>query len=163
MPILNYTTTIEVSKTLGEISAMLAKAKAAAILTELEEGIVSAISFRIKTEFGLLTFRLPANTQRFYEVIVRDRRITPKIRTREQAARAAWRTVKDWLEAQLAMIEAGLVDLEQVFLPYAQNQAGQTVYEIMKSQRFSNLLLDPGAMMNTCLFSQCRISPHARS
>jgi hypothetical protein len=40
------------------------------------------------------------------------------------------------------MIEAGLVDLEQIFLPFAQNPAGQTVYEVMKSQRFSNLLLE---------------------
>src|SRR6266446_8814999 len=108
MPILNYTTTIAVSNTVGEISAMLAKAKAAAILTEFEG----------------------------------DRRIPPRIRTKEQAARVAWRIVKDWLEAQLAMIEAGLVDLEQVFLPYAQNQSGQTVYDVMRSQRFSNLLLE---------------------
>jgi hypothetical protein len=56
------------------IFAMLAKAKAAAILTEFEEGIVSAISFRISTEFGVLTFRLPANAERIYQVIVRDRR-----------------------------------------------------------------------------------------
>lgn len=41
------------------------------------------------------------------------------------------------------MIEAGLVDLEQVFLPYAQNQGGQTVYDVMSSQRFSSLA--PGA------------------
>jgi hypothetical protein len=142
MSILNFSTTIEVSKTVGEISAMLAKAKAAAILTELEGGFVSAISFRINTEFGILTFRLPANTQRVYQTIVRDRRIPPRIRTREQAARVAWRILKDWLEAQLAMIEVGLVDLEQVFLPYAQNENGQTVYEAMKSQRFSNLLPD---------------------
>jgi hypothetical protein len=40
------------------------------------------------------------------------------------------------------MIQAGLVDLEQVFLPYAQNETGQTVYDVMKSQRFANLLLD---------------------
>ena len=59
--------------------------------------------------------------------MVRDRRIPPKMRTKEQATRVAWRIVKDWLAAQLAMIEAGLVDLEEVFLPYAQNQAGRTV------------------------------------
>jgi hypothetical protein len=142
MSILNYSTTIEVSKTVGEISVMLAKAKATAILTELEEGIVSAISFRIKTEFGLLTFRLPANAQRFFQQMVRDRRVPPKMRTKEQATRVAWRIVKDWLAAQLAMIEAGLVDLEEVFLPYAQNQAGRTVYEVMKTERFSNFLME---------------------
>src|ERR1700722_3601192 len=141
MPILNHTTTIEVSKTIREISAMLAKAKASAILTEFDGfGVVASISFRVSTEFGVLTFRLPANTQRVYQVIVRDRRIPPRMRTKEQAARIAWRIVKDWLEAQLAMIEAGLVDLEQIFLPYAQDSAGQTVYEVVRAQRFSNLL-----------------------
>ena len=104
MPLLNYTTTIEVSKTVGEISSKLANAKACAILTELEDGIVSAISFRINTEFGVLTFRLPANVQRFYQVMVRDRRVPSRLRTKQQAARVAWRVVKDWLEAQLAMI-----------------------------------------------------------
>ena len=74
--------------------------------------------------------------------MVRDRRIPPKMRTREQATRVAWRIVKDWLAAQLAMIEAGLVDLEEVFLPYAQNQAGRTVYEVMKTERFSNFLME---------------------
>jgi len=64
------------------------------------------------------------------------------MRRKEQAARVAWRVVKDWLEAQLAMIEAGMVDLEQVFLAYAQNPAGETIYEVMRSQRFSNLLLE---------------------
>jgi len=64
MSILNYSTTIEVSKTVGEISAMLAKAKATAILTELEEGMVSAISFRIKTEFGVWTFDIQATRER---------------------------------------------------------------------------------------------------
>ena len=64
MSILNYSTTIEVSKTVGEISAMLAKAKATAILTQLEEGMVSAISFRIKTEFGVWTFDIQATRER---------------------------------------------------------------------------------------------------
>jgi hypothetical protein len=33
------------------------------------------LSFRIRTEFGVLTFLLPANIQRVYQVIVRDTRI----------------------------------------------------------------------------------------
>jgi hypothetical protein len=139
MSILNYSTTIEVSKTVGEISAMLAKAKATAILTELEEGMVSAISSRIKTEFGLLTFRLPANAQRFFQQMVRDRRVPPKMRTKEQATRVAWRIVKDWAGHPAC---DGLVDLEEVFLPHAQNQAGRTVYKVMRTERFSNFLME---------------------
>jgi hypothetical protein len=103
-----------------QIEVKLAKAKTEAILKEYDsDGIVSAISFRIKTEFGILTFLLPANIQRIYQVVARDTQIPRSLRTREQASRIAWRIVKDWTDAQLAMIEAGLVDLQQVFLPYA--------------------------------------------
>ena len=105
--------------------------------------MVSALSFRIRTEFGVLTFLLPANIERVYRVIVRDKRIPPSLRTKEQPARVAWPIVKDWLEAQLATIEAGLVDLEQVFLPYAQDATGQTLYELMRERRFQPLL--PGS------------------
>jgi hypothetical protein len=101
------------------------------------------LSFRIPTEFGVLTFLLPANIHRVYQVIVRDTRIPPSLRTKEQAARVAWRIVKDWIEAQLAMIEAGLVDLEQVFLPYAQDATGRTFYELMRERKFQPLL--PGS------------------
>jgi hypothetical protein len=143
MPILDYTTKVPAAKTVAEIQSKLAKAKAEAILTEYEsDGTVSALSFRIKTEFGTLTFRLPANIQRVYQVLVRDARIARSQRTREQAARVAWRIVKDWLEAQLAVIEAGLVDLEQVFLPYAQDQSGETFYELVRKQKFVSLLAD---------------------
>jgi hypothetical protein len=129
MPLLHYTTKVPAAKTIAEIQAKLAKAGASACLLEYEnDGTVSAVSFRTKTEFDVLTFRLPANIQRVYQVVVRDPRIPRSQRTREQATRIAWRIVKDWLEAQLAMIEAGLVDREQVFLPYAQDQAGNTFY-----------------------------------
>jgi hypothetical protein len=142
MAILNYTTQISAEKTVTEIQSMLAKAKAQAIMTEYDpEGVLSALSFRIMTGAGVMTFRLPAKVQKIYQVIVRDRRIAPKLRTREQAARVAWRIMKDWLEAQLAIVTAEMVDLEQVFLPYAQGPDGVTLYESLKDRRFSGLAL----------------------
>jgi hypothetical protein len=54
------------------------------------------------------------------------------------------------------LIEAGLVDLEQVFLPYAQNAAGQTVYDVMKSQRV--LELAPGGIEAEARMLRLRIS-----
>src|SRR4051812_45304670 len=103
MAILNYTTQIAAEKTVTEIQQLLARARAKAVLTEYEDGVLSAISFRIDTQHGVMSFRLPANIQKIYQVIVRDRRITPKLRTMEQASRVAWRILKDWLEAQLAI------------------------------------------------------------
>ena len=139
--ILAYTTKVAVDKTVDEISRLLAAAKASAILSEFNDGVPVAISFRIKTEFGLLTFRLPANVEGVLSVLQRSRAIEPRYRTREQAGRVAWRIVLHWLEAQLAIVQAGVVKLEQVFLPYAQDTSGVTVYERLRERQFSDYLL----------------------
>ena len=39
------------------------------------------------------------------------------------------------------MIQAGLVLTEQVFLPYAQDDQGRTVFEQIRERRFAGLLL----------------------
>src|ERR1700747_906254 len=106
--ILNYTTTISAQRTVGEITELLANAKAEAILSEYKDGLVVAVSFRIRTEFGVLTFRLPANVDQVYVVLQRSKGIPSRLRTRDQATRVAWRIVKAWLEAQLALKRAGL-------------------------------------------------------
>jgi len=137
--ILNYTTQIAPEKTAMEITAMLVRKKAQAIMSEYEDGIMTAISFRIVTPAGVMSFRLPANVQRIYQVIIRDKEIQARLKTREQAARTAWRIVKVWLEAQMAIIEADMVDFEQVFLPYAQNAEGVTLYESLKERQFESL------------------------
>lgn len=143
MPLLNYTTSISTEKTVSEIQAMLAKAKACAILTEYDgDQILSAISFRlVSAAHGQLSFRLPANIENVYKVLVKDNRIPRGLRTRAQASRVAWRIVKDWLAAQLAFIQSDQADFEQVFLPYAQNSEGQTVYQLYVEKKFATLAL----------------------
>lgn len=142
MGILNYTTQIAASKTVSEIQSLLCKAKASAVLTEYDdEGVLNAISFRITKSQGLMSFRLPANIESVWKVLARDRSIPARLRTRDQAARVAWRIVKDWLAAQLAFIESQQAEFEQVFLPYAQNEQGQTVYERYLETKFKGLAL----------------------
>jgi hypothetical protein len=41
--------------------------------------------------------------------------------------------VRNWVEAQLAIIETKMVTTEQVFLPYAIVRGGQTLYEHVQS------------------------------
>lgn len=130
MAILNYTTQINTEKTAMEIQSRLAKAKASAVLCEYSpDGVLSHISFKVNTEQGMIAFRLPANIDGVYSVIFRNPKVPKSLKTREQASRVAWRIVKDWVEAQLAIIEAGMATLSQVFLPYAQTDTGETVYE----------------------------------
>ena len=142
MPILNYRTTIDAGKTAAEIQVKLARAKAQAILTEYDgQGVIVAMSFRIPTRHGLLSFRLPANTEGVYEALRRDPKVPPRLRTKDQAARVAWRVLKDWIEAQLALIEAQLAEAAEVFLAYAQFEDGRTVYETLEGGGFKALAL----------------------
>lgn len=46
-----------------------------------------------------------------------------------QAVRTAWRIVKDWVEAQMALQETQMVTTAQVFLPYMIMPNGKTVSE----------------------------------
>lgn len=52
-----------------------------------------------------------------------------------------WRIIKDWLQAQLAIITIGMAKIEQVFLPYAQMKNGVTFYDTLRSSKFQALAL----------------------
>ena len=140
MPILNYTTSINPEKTVAEIQMKLAKAGAQAVLSEYDEnGIMKALSFRINTVNGSLSFRLPSNIEGIYRKLIDNPKVPRKLQSHEQATRVAWRILKDWLEAQLAIIDAEMADIKEVFLPYAQNQQGQTLYESLNENHFKLL------------------------
>lgn len=47
-----------------------------------------------------------------------------------------WRIVKDWVSAQMAILETEMVRMEQVFLPYVMTQSGKTLYETMVDHHF---------------------------
>lgn len=132
MPLLNYTTTIKSEKTVAEIQTMLAKAGANSVLTEYAEdssGQVVAISFRMNINGVMAGFRLPADWQPVLYLLQHDNKVARGLKTPEQAIRVSWRIIKDWVEAQLAIIETRMVKPEQAFLPYMLNASGQTVYE----------------------------------
>jgi len=144
MAILNYTTTISTEKTAMEIQTKLVKVGAQAVLCEFDSnGVMCAMSFRIATAHGVVFFRLPAQLDGVLNAIKKDRKITPKFKTREQAARVAWRILKDWIEAQLAIIEAGMAEMVEVFLPYAQSHDGSTLYQSIKNGGFKAIGHNP--------------------
>ena len=135
MPILNYTTSIDPHKTVGEIQKMLAAAGARGILLEYgPDAEPTAVAFQIEMR-GDLRYRLPCRSEKVLAVLQRqykagkiDRRYT----TKEHAQRVAWRIVKDWIEAQLAIVQSEMVDVTEVFLPYQLTTNNQTIYEAMQ-------------------------------
>jgi hypothetical protein len=61
---------------------------------------------------------------------------------RDQAVRTAWRIVKDWVEAQMALVETQMVTTAEVFLPYAVMKDGRTLAQ--HAQNDPNFLLGDG-------------------
>lgn len=136
MAILNYTTSIEAEKTAIEIQSLLVKSGVKGVMTKFDDdGVMTGITFQIDTNNGQLYFNLPANIDKVY-IILQNAGVTRKYRTREQAARVAWRIIKDWIKAQLALVETEMVQMTEVFLPYMQTENGETVYERLSNNQF---------------------------
>lgn len=140
MPILNYTTTIAALKTVGEIQTTLARAGALSVNVDYDQGEPTAVTFVVKVGETYLNYRLPSNWEGVYQRMRRDRDVPNKLRTEAQARRVAWRIVKDWIAAQLAIIDAGMAVLPEIFLPYTVAPTGRTMWQEFEA---SQKLLPP--------------------
>lgn len=60
--------------------------------------------------------------------------MTSSYKTVEQAKRVSWRIVKDWVEAQLAIIESGQAEMGEVFMPYAVTISGETLFKRLSNE-----------------------------
>lgn len=138
--LLNYTTNISAEKTISEIQKILAKSGANAILTEYDDqGAIVALSFKVLVNNQPLGFRLPTSWQSVYAVLERQHRTNTRVKaTKDQALRVAWRITKDWVEAQLALIESQMAKTEQIFLPYlvTNHATNETLYDRLAQSRF---------------------------
>lgn len=147
MPLLNYTTKVPAHQSIAEISQLLAKAGARAVMHEFDDaGQIKALNFSMAFNGREIGFRLPANwpaTQAILEDARRkNTKLERRIATSENALNVTWRTIKDWVEAQLALINMNQAKTEQVFLPYAVTADGSTLYEHIAKN--PSLLLGPG-------------------
>lgn len=127
---LNYTTTIAADKTAAEIGTILAKGGAASVSTMFEDGKPVGVGFSLTTPHGARHFELPVNIDGVHRALQADRRTTSRQRERAQAERTAWRVVKAWVEAQVALVEAQMAQLDEVMLPYLLTPSGETVYAV---------------------------------
>ena len=132
MPLLNYTTKIDVYTTIGAIQGCLVKHGARKIMQDYDDdGKPQALCFAIETKFGVRGIKLPANVDAVHRVL-----LSQKIKCdREQAERVAWRILKDWIEAQMAILESQMVEMDEIFLPYMVAKDGSKTYELYKKNQ----------------------------
>lgn len=141
MPIKNYTTKIDCYQSIGEIQGVLARHGARKIMIDYEEsGQPDGIAFAIQSGQTAQMFILPANVDGV-EAVFKKQKVKAD---RQQAERTAWRNVRDWIMAQMAFIESGNVQMDEIFLPYL-TDGKKTLYQAYKS---GQLLLGDGGISN---------------
>lgn len=133
MGILNYSTKIAARKSANECQDALAKHGATRVAVMYDGGTPTAIAFAIFTEFGVRQFELAANSPGVDKAMRSDPTIPKHYHSAEQADRVAWRILKDWITAQLAIIEAGITTLDEVMLPYMLTNSGRTLSQEYRS------------------------------
>ena len=137
MSVLNYTTQIAPTKTIGEVQALLAKHGASRIATDYTDGQPCGLTFALTTAHGLRLFTLPVDVDAMHRLLrselragrLKNNKSRAVMESREQAERVAWRVIKDWLAAQLALVQTEMAALDQVMLPYLHaDNSGRTLY-----------------------------------
>lgn len=102
MPIKNYTTKVPAVQTVGEIQGILAAHGARKVMMDYaENGKVTAVTFALDCCGSLHGFRLEARPDGVKAVMAKERTKCDD----EQAERIAWRNLKDWIAAQVALVE----------------------------------------------------------
>jgi hypothetical protein len=142
MATLNYTTTIPASRTVAEMQTLLVKHGAASVATHYDEGRAAGLSFTLRTPHGDRTFTMPVDTAAVNRLLIKQERDGLLKRQKRKgyysdpahAERVAWRVAKDWLAAQLALIEAQMATLDQVMLPYLHVDGERTLYAVYRDR-----------------------------
>jgi hypothetical protein len=131
------TTKIVPAVTVGQIQKLLGEHGASHILMEYENGEISGLVFNIRSADRDMPFRLPCRWRAVLQILQsRRKRHTIRSDWEAQAKRVAWRQILRWVEAQLALVETGMVVIQEVFTPYLIVDKTKTLYEKLESTKF---------------------------
>jgi len=131
----NYQSSSPIPNIFRDIEKTLTAHYAKQVVRDYDNGKIVAISFLVDTKRGPMAVRLPARFDRV-KAIFDEQGIKYKD---EQPYRTAWATIRDWVSAQMALIDWEMVKLEEVFLPYAVGRDGKTYFELFEDNKLLKL------------------------
>lgn len=138
------TTEVPASKSLGELTSALVSAGAASIQTFYEQGKPAGVEWSMMLYGQRVWFAMPAKVGPVFQALKQrrkgflDRGATERLH--EMAERVAWRQLLMWVKVQMALIDLGMVEYAQVFLPYAKEAPhSPTVWDVFAEQKFKQL------------------------
>jgi hypothetical protein len=138
----------ESTQTFDRIQKCLIDHRAKKIMFDYDdEGRITAFTFALEINNQSYGYQLPARVENVEQIRYGDRRNAWKPISqaqKDQAYRTAWANIRDWLEAQMALIDTAQVKIEEVFLPYMlEPGTGRTYYEALADQEFKLNLPPP--------------------
>lgn len=132
MPVKNYKTIVGADRSIAEIQAALVKRGADGVMfTYGSDGKITSMMFRLTVNARPMSFALPVNWTRFQALLKKQN--VSRWNDADYCYRVAWRCLRDWTLAQLALLDTQMVDLPQVFLPFAMAGLNQSVYDLVVS------------------------------
>lgn len=123
MNIKNYTSTVEVSRSMARIEELLVEIGANNINKKYENKNCVGITFLYFDQqiMKTLAFHLKAQVDEVFTVLwneVKRPQANTKATIKAQANRTAWKVLSDWTEIQCTMILLGQATPLQMFLPF---------------------------------------------
>jgi hypothetical protein len=139
------TTEVPAQRTALEIGSLLVESGATQIATYYDmRGQIIGLRWTMKAAGRDLLFAMPARVDPIYKIFCQRKKITPipfdgSTETMQKAHRVAWRQLLRWTQAQLAMIDCGMAEASEVFLPYWQVDGNNSLFELFKGSEFKAL------------------------
>ncbi len=113
----NYTTTVPVTRTVSEIMEILAQHGAVEISTKWRHHRITSLSFCWSGSI----FELPSRLEKVHLVLqagyVRGE-VSLAQSSLDHAECVAWRNLKDWVDAQFALIDSHTAQVPELFLSF---------------------------------------------
>ena len=75
----------------------------------------------------MLGVKLPARVEECEAILKKEGFLSPS--KENHASRVAWANIRDWVDAQMALIDMDMAKIEEVFLPYIL-EGDKTIYEL---------------------------------
>jgi len=141
---LNYSTRIDEDVSAAECTRILRKHGAKAVALMFDDDSVTGLTFKITTATGDRSYHLPVRAEGMQRQLQAAHAAGLLLATKHNAAtytsigharRVAWRQLKDWLEAQLALVEVGMWELSEVMLPWELVDGETTMYQHLEGER----------------------------
>lgn len=134
-------TTVPPERTAAQICEELIRAGAVQIAATYENGRIIGLRWIFRVAGQDLLFAMPVRIEQIYKLIRKhSRALGPEEekKLREKSERIAWRQLLRWVQIQNAMIQTGMADAAEVYLPYLEVR-GTTLYRAFAEQQFKML------------------------